>query len=61
MDAEYLVAFCEQKVYKKEDAITAERLQELATNVYEQAGNREVFDSVYEKIHSETEEKVLLK
>ena len=61
MDAEYLVAFCEQKVYKKEDAITAERLQELATNVYEQAGNRGVFDSVYEKIHSETEEKVLLK
>ncbi len=61
LDAEYLVAFCEQKVYKKEDAVTAERLQELATNVYEQAGNREVFDSVYEKIHSETEEKVLLK
>ena len=61
LDAEYLVAFCEQKVYKKEDAVTAERLQELATNVYEQAGNREVFASVYEKIHSETEEKVLLK
>ena len=61
LDAEYRVAFCEQKVYKKEDAVTAERLQELATNVYEQAGNREVFDSVYEKIHSETEEKVLLK
>jgi len=61
LDAEYLVAFCEQKVYKKEDAIYAERLQELTTNVYEQAGNWEVFDSVYEKIHSETEEKVLLK
>lgn len=53
LDAEYLVAFCEQKVYKKEDAIYAERLQELATNVYEQAGNREVFDSVYNKNCSE--------
>jgi len=52
LDAEYLVAFCEQKVYKKEDAIYAERLQELATNVYEQAGNREVFDRVYNKICS---------
>jgi len=53
LDAEYLVAFCEQKVYKKEDSVYAERLQELATNVYEQAGNREVFDSVYNKICSE--------
>ncbi len=50
LDAEYLVAFCEQKVYKKEDAVYEERLQELATNVYEQAGNREVFDGVYNKI-----------
>ncbi len=52
LDAEYLVAFCEQKVYKKEDAVYAERLQELAANVYEQAGNREVFDGVYNKICS---------
>ncbi len=53
LDAEYLVAFCEQKVYKNRECVYAERLQELATNVYEQAGNREVFDSVYNKICSE--------
>ena len=52
LDAEYLVAFCEQKVYKNRECVYAERLQELATNVYEQAGNREVFDSVYNKICS---------
>ena len=57
LDAEYLVAFCEQKVYKKKDSVYAERLAELATNVYEQAGNREVFDSVYNAICSATESK----
>ena len=57
LDAEYLVAFCEQKVYKKKDSVYAKRLQELATNVYEQAGNREVFDSVYNAICSATESK----
>ena len=53
LDAEYLVAFCEQKVYKNRECVYAERLQDLAVNVYEQAGNREVFDSVYNKICSE--------
>ena len=55
LDAEYLVAFCEQKVYKKEDSVYAERLQELATNVYEQAGNRDVFDCVYDKVCSDAD------
>jgi hypothetical protein len=57
LDAEYLVAFCEQKVYKKEDTVYAERLQELATNVYEQADNREVFNRVYNKICSVSDSK----
>ena len=52
LDAEYLVAFCEQKVYKKKDSVYAKRLAELATNVYEQTGNREVFDRVYNNICS---------
>ena len=57
LDAEYLVAFCEQKVYKKEDTVYAERLQELATNVYEQADSREVFNRVYNKICSVSDSK----
>ena len=56
LDAEYLVAFCEQKVYKKEDSVYAKRLAELATNVYEQVGNRDIFDKVYKEVCSDTDD-----
>lgn len=55
LDAEYLIAFCEQKVYKKRAVVYTERLQELAANVYEQAGNREVFDGIYKKVCSDAD------
>ena len=55
LDAEYLVAFCEQKVYKNRDVVYTKRLQELATNVYEQAGNRAVVDGIYKKVCSDAD------